>query len=256
MPTIIKLVKKNNNQYKILLSDNTSLSFYNEVIIKYSLLTNKDINDNLLKELQEFNKLYEAYYKGLSLIKVKLRTKKELRNLLKKKNYNDKEIDFAIKMLCSQGYLDDENYVKCFIDDAYNIRNIGPRKIKYELEKLGISESIYGEYLQKFEDKWKEKIVKFKQKEEKLNHKYSSLILGKKIKEQLYNKGFYQDDINKYVVIEKNCDSKILKSIFQKELFKLKNKYSGNDLKIKLRNNLYNKGFKLTDIDNLINNNL
>ena len=40
---IEKFKKKKNNIYEIILSDNTSLSFYDDTILKYNLLLTKDI---------------------------------------------------------------------------------------------------------------------------------------------------------------------------------------------------------------------
>lgn len=254
MKKIVKLIKKNNNQYKILLSDGVSLSFYNEVIIYYNLLSNKVIDSKLLKEINAYNNLYTAYYESLRLIKIRLRTEKELNNLLSKKNYSLKERDFAIAKLKKQGYLNEDLYLKCFINDAYNIRGIGPNKIKFELQKLGIDETKIDNYLKLYATKWLDKIKDIVKKEVKTNHNNSNKVLELKIKNKLYNLGFYQDDINKYVVINNN-DQKILNNIFKKELSKLQKKYNNEELKNKLKAKLYQKGFNITDIDTLINNN-
>ena len=74
---IKKISKKKNNLYQILLSDNTSLSFYDDTIIKYSLLVNRSFDDKTLQEMLAFNNESAAYYKALSYIKAKLRTKKK-----------------------------------------------------------------------------------------------------------------------------------------------------------------------------------
>ena len=42
---ITKIIKKRNNQYQILLSDNTSLSFYDDTIIHFNLLAKKDFSE-------------------------------------------------------------------------------------------------------------------------------------------------------------------------------------------------------------------
>ena len=250
---IEKIIKKNSNQYKIILSDKTSLSFYDDVIIKYSLLINKEITSKEIIEITNENNLYAAYYEGLKLIKIKLRTKKELKDLLVRKNYSLKAINFAIEKLSSQGYLNEELYIKCYINDAYNLKYLGPNRIIYELKKLGLNEEKINQELNSFKDKWQENIKKLVNKEIKINHTSSSKVLKEKIIRKLITKGYYKEDINnclEKIVID---DSKVLEKEFNKELNKLSKKYLDNELKYMLKKKLYQKGFNLNDINKLIN---
>ena len=57
---IEKIIKKKNNLYQILLSDNTSLSFYDETIIKYNLLVKKEFDSKLLAEIVTYNNNIKA----------------------------------------------------------------------------------------------------------------------------------------------------------------------------------------------------
>ena len=72
---IVKLSKKSNNLYKIEFSDNTSLNFYDDTIIKYNLLINKKLDAKTFKEIIAYNDEVSAYYKAINYIKQKLRTK-------------------------------------------------------------------------------------------------------------------------------------------------------------------------------------
>ena len=90
---IKKITKKKNNLYQILLSDNTSLSFYDDTIIKYNLLVNKVFDDKRFYEIVLYNKEVEAYYKALNYINAKLRTKKEMADKLKNLGYYTGTVD-------------------------------------------------------------------------------------------------------------------------------------------------------------------
>ena len=65
---IKKIEKKTNNLYKITLSDNTSLSFYDETIIKFDLLFNKELYKEKIDDLIIFNNKIDGYYKMINYI--------------------------------------------------------------------------------------------------------------------------------------------------------------------------------------------
>ena len=61
----ISKIKKINNKYTIILSDNSSLSFYSDTLIKYNLLKPREISDKELEKIINYNNFIEAYNKSL-----------------------------------------------------------------------------------------------------------------------------------------------------------------------------------------------
>ncbi len=248
---IVKLSKKSNNLYKIEFSDNTSLNFYDDTIIKYNLLANKKIDNKLFKEINEFNNEVSAYYKAINYIKSKLRTKREIENKLRKLNYSKDIINKVINRLEQQGYLNDSLYINSYINDQINLTLKGPNKIIYELEKLGFKNI----KLNVSDDVWIDKINKIIEKKEKSNHNLSKRLLIQKIKVDLINLGYseklFQDILNSYK-FKDNPD--IIRKEVNKFLRKYQNKYSEEELKYKLKGYLYSKGFSDYNLDDLLNN--
>lgn len=252
---IKKYKKKNTNQYTIILSDNTSFNFYEDTIINYNLLAKKSFDEKFLKEVIEYNQNFDAYYKALKDITFKLRTQKELENRLKKKNYLPKNIKFAIDRLKSQGYINDELYLKSFIADQITLSLNGPKKIKSELKKLGFSDEKIDYYLDTYEDSiWQERIKKLINKKCKSNHNLSILMLKNKIKKDLILLGYpielIELEINSF---EFQQDDMILEKEYLKLYKKLSGKYENDILNNKIKYSLYKKGFSLDSIDNIIN---
>ena len=248
---IIKISKRANDLYKIEFSDNTSLNFYDAVIIKYNLLANKNIDDVLLKEMISYNNELTAYYKAINYIKTKLRTKNEIKTKLEKLNYSSEIINKVIKKLELQGYLNDDFYIKCYINDQINLSLKGQKKIIYELNKLGFKNV----ELDISDDIWLDKIKKIIEKKIKSNHNLSKNFLIKKIKNDLITLGYpnylIEQEIN-------NIDYQDNKQIIEKEINKFmkkyQNKYSKEELKFKLKRYLYSKGFVIDNVDDLLNN--
>ena len=93
----IKSYKKcSNNRYEVSLSNGEKYKIYDDLILKYELLINKNINNKRLEELLDENKLYDAYYQAISYIAYKMRSKKEIKDYLKKKDYSTYDIAYTI----------------------------------------------------------------------------------------------------------------------------------------------------------------
>ena len=95
------------------------------------------VNDDIERFYDEIS--YEASFeKGIFLISLKDRTKKELRLKLEKKYLNKPAILKAIEKLEEFGYLNDLNYAISYIES----RTYGKNRIFYNLFQKGIDRSI------------------------------------------------------------------------------------------------------------------
>lgn len=232
-----------NSKYKVIIKD-VEYILYEDIILKYDLLT-KNINEKDLINFLNENKKYEAYYTALKYINIKLRTKKEVKEYLLKKNYNDSNIEYATSRLEQEKYLDERVYAKSYILDAINLKNIGPNKIVMELTNLGIDKNIVLDELFIFNDNLEqEKIYKYIEKSIKKNHNNSSYILKNKIKQNLINLGYNPSIINRCLNEYDIDDNEIYQKEFEKVRSKLSKKYTGKELEYKIKQNMYRKGFK------------
>lgn len=249
----ISRIKKNNNKYTIILSDNSSLSFYSDTLIKYNLLKPKEISDKELEEIINYNNFIDAYNKALKYISFKVRTKKEIKDKLC--DYSKSIVDDVINRLDELGLLDERKYVEAFVNDQINLGNKGPFYIKKQLEKLNLDSNLIDDVISNVDENvWIEKIKKLVDKKISANRKLSKERLLLKIKNDLIIMGYNKDTINKIlnnINIEENDDA--LKKEFEKEYRKLSRKYYSKELDNKLKYNLYKKGFSLEKIEKLLN---
>ena len=246
---IEKFKKRPNGLYTIYLDNFNTYDFYEEIILKYELLITKNIEEIKLNKIIDDNKNYESYYEALKTLKRTIKTKEEIIKLLKEKKYNKTSIEFAIKTLEKQGYLNDKNYAKSYVHNAIITSNKGPKKIEQELIKKGVTSLDYNEALEEFTNVLeKEKIEKLISKKIKSNHNKSAKILKQKIELDLINNGFSKDIIKEvlnYLNIEENDD--IMKKEYQKYYNKLSKKYSGKELEYKLKQKMYSLGFNISN---------
>lgn len=244
---IIKFKKDKNNIYKIYFDDDVVISLYDDVIVKYNLLVNKEMDINKFNEIVQYNSFLDGYYKSIKYINKKMRTELEIRKYLIKLDIKEKDINDIIKLLYKDGYLNKEIYYKAFINDRYNLSSDGPLKVSKELVKLGYNENDFKEYLYSFN--WDEKINKLLDKKIKLNHKLSNNMFKIKLLNDLVKLGYQKSSV--MMVLDNFVFSDDYK-ILVYELNKIKNKYSvkysGNELEYKVINYLFKKGFNLSDI--------
>ena len=94
---ILKYKKLKSQKYQVFLDNLEILELYEETILKYDLLITKKVDEKILEELLEYNKKYEAYYTCLKYLNVRVRSRKEIKDYLKKKDYNDDVIDYIYR---------------------------------------------------------------------------------------------------------------------------------------------------------------
>ena len=184
----------NNGQYKIYLSDGTILKINSDVIINNNLLYKKEIDNTLLNKILKENDNANIYNKCVKYISVRLRSKKEIIDYLKKLNI-DNTADIIDK-LTKNNLINDEVFTKAFIKDKINFTSYGPYRIRQELNKYNIDNEIIDKYIKDIDEEiLVGKIDKQINKMIKSNRKYSSNILKSKIYNNLYNNGFDKDMI-------------------------------------------------------------
>ena len=184
----------NNGQYKIYLSDGTILKINSDVIINNNLLYKKEIDNTLLNKILKENDNANIYNKCVKYISVRLRSKKEIIDYLKKLNI-DNTADIIDK-LTKNNLINDEVFTKAFIKDKINFTSYGPYRIRQELNKYNIDNEIIDKYINDIDEEiLLDKVDKQINKMIKSNRKYSGNILKSKIYNNLYNNGFDKDMI-------------------------------------------------------------
>lgn len=249
----VKTYKKiRGNLYEVKLSNGEKYKLYDDVILKYELLTDKCLDERRLAAVISENAKMDAYFRGLKYISTKMRSKTEIREYLKKHDCVAHEIDYAVAKLEENGYLNERRYAEAYINDAINLGKNGPHKIKESLAKLGIAYQYIDEFLSSIDATvWQERIDKILQKRAKTNKAGDSLFKSKMYSE-LVALGYYQEDIK--AVLEKSNFTSY--EIFEKEANKVYDKlaikYSGHELEMRFKSKMYAKGFTGEQISNFL----
>lgn len=252
---ILSYKKINKNSYEVKLENNDVILLCDEVILKNDLLLKHNISLNELNKLLDDNKIYLAYYKALSYLSSKMRTKKEIKEYLKKNNYKEDIINEVIKILESKNLINEELYLKTYLNDSIKLSLDGPKKIEKKLIDLGIDKELIDIELNKIDKEvWFNKLRKIINKKINTNHKDSTNKLKEKIIYNCTNNGYYKEDILSILSEFDFNNDNILKQEGDKLYNKLKNKYSDKELIFNLKKKLISKGFNYEEINEYLSN--
>ena len=241
---VIKYKKMANNRYKVYLEDDHELLLYEDVILKYNLLIRKDIDEKLIIEMDKYNQECDVYYVALKSINNRFRSVYELKNILLNKEYPSELVDLAIDKLIKQGYLNDRSYCKSFINNQMITTNNGPFKIIRELNEKKVDSEIIESEISVFDlEEQSSRIRKLIDKGIRSNHSRGGVVLKQKIYNDLKNLGYDVSIINSIIgSYDFGNDKDIAKKEYDKLYRKYSKKYSGDELKYKIREKMFMKG--------------
>ena len=247
---ILKWKKEKKNLYTAFLNNHSEISIYEELFLKYDLLLKKNISDKELEKIKKENFLLEGYYEALKYLTRKMRSRKEVDDFLKRKEYSKECRDFVLEKLEKEDYVNDQKFLEAFLHDQLSLTLNGPFKIKKELEKLGILDY---SLLDEISDKvWQERILKIVKKREGIQKKESEKLFKKKLIMYIYTYGYSMSMIES--ILENysiEIDENVLLKEKEKYLKKLSSKYDGNALVWQVKRKLYQRGYSSEEIEKI-----
>ena len=247
---IEKIKKLNSGKYKIELDNKENLITYDEVILKNNLLFNKNLDTKTLNKIATDNSYYHIYNKVLNYISKRIRSKKEIINYIDKFETDKKEE--IIKDLEKKGFINDKKFASSYAADKINLSNFGPYKIRADLENHNIDSNIISEVIDDLDNKLIiKKLNKLITKKISLDHKHSPYYLKQKIVAELVNLG-YPKDLILALYNDNNISNDSLEREYDKIYQKLSRKNTDN-LEFKIKQKLYQKGYNLSEIDEIVN---
>lgn len=190
---IVKYTRLASGKYKVLFDNKKELILYERVIIDTNLLYKKEITSEEYNNLVSLNNYQDIYNKVIKYIGIRLRSKKEITDYLKKMGLSTEVIDDILNKLITNKYIDDERFSQAYIKDKYNFSNNGPYKIINELTKLGIDKDMAYTYTFDIITNEEEKINKLINKYVKSDKKHDWYYLRNKIYNNLINLGYSKE---------------------------------------------------------------
>lgn len=272
----IERQKKDKQRYSLFVDDQFLLGIDEAVLIHFSLHKGQEVSEELLAEIREAEYHQKVYSKAIHYISYGLRTIKEMRDYLAKipalneeelrsetgkegsgevATIDDSLISDIIERLLGQQYLNDLVYGQSYVRTSALINRKGPSTIYQELIRKGLTEQEILQALEEYPtDQQIENIQHLAQKYIRTKKNVPFKMLKNKLFEHLLIKGFDSDLIKQemdqldFDYSEDHQDD-LLNKTAEKLVRTRQKKYSGYDLRNKVKEGLYRKGFDFEAIN-------
>ena len=190
--TKLEVQKNDKNRVNLYVDDEFYSGIPAELVYLEHLKTGLEIDEKDLKKIIFENEKSKAMSRVTKYIGSSLKTQKQIRDYLRKKEYSDDTIEFVMSKLVEYNYIDDKKYAQAYVL-TYG-KKYGKLKLKSQLKVKGISEEIIECVL---EDNKVDSIESVASKY--LKNKVMSYEVSQKLFRFLYSRGYEFDEINSYI---------------------------------------------------------
>ncbi|OJF92641.1 recombination regulator RecX [Alkalibacterium sp. 20] len=248
--------QKAKNRFNVYVNDEYAFAVDDSLLIKYRIVKGKELDKETIEELKVKGEMGKAYQAALHHLNFKMRTEKEIREYLAKKDYE--QIDGVIEQLKEHGLIDEKAYAKSFVRTNFQLKTEGPKKIERSLYAKGLTpdEIAYGLIEYSDEDQL-ENAKKLTEKTLNRQHDKSNREIERKIREQLMVKGFDREIISQVLedmTLEQPAEDEYDALVKQgdKAFQRYSRKGDKYQAKQKTKTFLYSKGYPFSLIDQFL----
>lgn len=262
----IQIQKKQKDRYNIFLTkengeEQFAFSVDESVLIENKLRKGMDLAESTIEELIRQDTVHKAYNLAIRYLSYRMRTEKEMQLYLEEKEIDPEHIAKVLERLVKEKLIDDQQFAEMFVRSRINTSDKGPLLIQRELIKKGVPAFIAEEAvgLYPYEEQLKKIKLLAKKKLSRTNKSFQQQM--QQLKVNLMHKGFTQQAISEGLTgMEDEKDEDIewqaLVKQGEKLIRKHEKKLEGYELKRKVTQGLYQRGFTFDYIQHFLNETL
>lgn len=140
--TDIKQQVKRKTRYSIYVDDKYSFSLSETELMKSGIRIGRDYNAEELEELQQTAVLDKAFMRSLDYLARRPRSEWEVRDYLKRKEYDSPTIDTILNKLSDYDYIDDAKFAQAWITNRRLLKPTSLRRLRQELIQKHVSKEV------------------------------------------------------------------------------------------------------------------
>ena len=198
--TKIEVQKRNKDRSNVYIDNDYAFSLSNELVYKEGLKLNEKIDIERINAIAKEDNYIKCKTTALRIVEKSYKSEKELVDKLILKGYDNESINKTMDVLKEYNFINDENYVKMYVKDK--LKQVGKKKIKYDLAKKGISDKIIDEEIYNIDSEY-EKNTAYNLAIKKYNtiakREAERFKLSQKLYRFLLSKGYSYDIVSSVV---------------------------------------------------------
>ena len=257
MKVISKIGRQKNNpeRYNIYLDEKYAFAVDESTLIKFALTKGKILEAFEIDEITYEDEIAKAFNRALNFLSFQMRSEYEVKRKLLEAGFGESVVLEAVRKLEKLGFLNDETYSKALLETKKKTAKKGPKAIKQDLVRKGIDKETQNKVLNSFTYEEQLSIAKELAEKAVRSHQNKTPIqIKQKIQELLTRKGYSFTIISEIIEeIDIEPEENGWQQLIEKQGDKLWHKYSskltGRDLRMKMKQALYQKGFPIEVID-------
>ncbi len=145
--TTIKQQTKSQDRYSIFIDDKFAFGLSELGLINSGLRVGQELDREAVGRLKEDAAIDKAYNRTLALLARRPRSEGELRDYLKRKNYDSPTADVILNKLSKVGLVDDKAFAKLWVENRRLLKATSLRRLRQELRQKRIADDIIDEVL-------------------------------------------------------------------------------------------------------------
>ncbi len=145
--TDIKQQVKRQDRYSIYVDGKYVFSFSENELLDLGLRVGQEFNDGELEKLKKTSIEDKAYMRSLDLIMRRQRSEWEVRDYLKRKDYEPDVIEKILEKLSRAGYVDDKKFAEAWVNNRRLLKSTSKRKLIMELRQKRVNQEVISEVL-------------------------------------------------------------------------------------------------------------
>ncbi len=145
--TDIKAQVKREGRYSIFVDGKYAFSFSENELLSLRLRIGQEFTKEGLEELKKTAIEDKAYMRSLDLLARRSRSEWEMRDYLRRKDYEPELIDKTVNRLSKAGLLDDAKFAQAWVENRRLLKATSKRKLWQELKQKRVSEEVINQVL-------------------------------------------------------------------------------------------------------------
>lgn len=190
--TDIKQQIKRAGRYSIYLEGKYIFSLSESELLQSGIRIGKDYTEAELEKLQKTAVIDKAYMRALDYLARRARSQWELRDYLRRKDYDSPTVDLILNKLSEYNYVDDEKFAQAWVDNRRLLKPTSLRRLQLELQQKHVSRDIIDKVVRGSDGNEEVTALRNMVLKKRAHSRYQD---GQKLIAYLMRQGFRYDDI-------------------------------------------------------------